>query len=153
MKEIVIGNMPDRLKSDYFRQTVLPHEIGHAIHNTNDIISNGVVSKEFGNYFKDLQNVIKGTEKELNDIILEKRFTVSENEAEQLCVIADILGSLTKGKFGFGHSVAYYKTLTKPEAEIFAHGISLMEVDNIFTNITPEMKTIIDKMIAYSKGL
>jgi hypothetical protein len=152
-KQIVVGDMADRLTSKYFKDTLMPHEIGHAIHNTKGIINRGVVNDEFKVHFTELKQIIKGKELDINNAILSKRFGATQNEAEQLCVIADILGSLTKGKYGYGHTVQYYKTSTKPEAEIFAHGISLMKVENDFATLTPEIKEIIKKMIAYSKGL
>ncbi len=152
-KTISVGVMPDREKHKYFTDTLMPHEIGHAIHNTKKIIANGVVNKEFSDHFSKLQNVIKGKEADLQKLLLKKRQAASGNDLEQITVIADILGSLTKGDYGFGHAYRYYRTPSKPEAEIFAHGISLMKVSNDFTDITPEMKEVVDLMIEYSKGL
>lgn len=60
--------------------------------------------------------------------------------SEQINVIADVLGSLTKGRLGGGHSKAYYKRKNRYYAEIFAHGASLRYVENpIFKKYLPEL--------------
>lgn len=153
-KTIMIGNLGSRLNSPYFKETLIAHELGHAIHNTNNIIHKGYVNDSFRSHFDELRSIINGKEAEISKAIFAKRFELTTiNDAEHLTTIADILGSLTGGKYGFGHDKRYYQTAGKSEAEIFAHGVSLMKVANNYSSITEEMQQVINKMIQYSKGL
>lgn len=152
--QVVIGAIGKRINSDYFKKMIFPHEIGHAIHHTRGIIHKGQVNEDFRNHFSELQGLIKGKEKAVQDLIMAKRKAgISQDQAEQLCTIADILGSLTRGQYGYGHTKSYYRRATAPESEIFAHGISLTKTGNQFSDLTPEMEQVIVKMISYSKGL
>jgi hypothetical protein len=150
-KTISIGSNPDRMKSEYFKQTVLPHEIGHAIHSAKGIIEKGVVSEDFANHFAKLKTKISGKEKEINELIYSKikENRNNENNLEQLYVIYDILGSLTKGRYGGGHTKSYYNRPTGGQVEIFAHSVSLFKVKNDFESISTEIADVIREMKAY----
>jgi hypothetical protein len=145
-KKIVVGNMGDRMGSKYFKETLLAHELGHAIHNTKGIINLGKVSPEFEQHFDGLKKIIKGKEQDIQDKFWDAYKTSSNDTKEHLMVVFDILGSLTKGRFGGGHPKSYYKIAGKSEAEIFAHSVSLLKVKNNFEEITPEMKQVIEEM-------
>jgi len=145
-KKIVVGNMGDRMSSQYFKDTLLAHELGHAIHNTKGIIHMGEVSPEYKQHFNGLKKVLKGKEQDLESAFWEKYKGSSNKDKKQLMVIYEILGSLTKGKFGGGHPKSYYQKAGKSEAEIFAHSVSLLKVKNQYEELTPEMKQIIEEM-------
>jgi hypothetical protein len=148
-KKVVIGDHGDRLKSAYFRETLLAHELGHAIHNTRKIIHLGEVEEGFRKHFDSLKSIIKGKEQEIQDAFWSRYRGADQDTMEQLMVVFDILGSLTRGKFGGGHTVSYYKTAGKPEAEVFAHAVSLLKVKNAYEDLTPEMAKVIASMREY----
>jgi hypothetical protein len=148
-KKIVIGEMGDRLKSEYFKKTLMAHELGHAIHNTKEIIHRGTVSPEFQTFFKSLKKIIAGKEPEIEKAFWDKYRGSSVNAKEQLMVIYDIIGSLTKGRYGGGHEKSYYNTAGKSEAEVFAHAVSLLKVKNNYEDLTPEVKAVIEEMRKY----
>jgi hypothetical protein len=164
-KTVVIGNYnrdrkskgfiyKNRNLSDYFRDTVMAHETGHAIHVQKEVIilpqkANNIeakVSEGFASHFDNLKSIIKGKEKSVEDFLIKTRSGSNQDEKEQIGVLADILGSLTKGKYGWGHELKYYNRVGYSEAEIFAHSISLLKVDNKFANSNAEMKQVIEEM-------
>lgn len=152
---ILIGDMGSRTKSKYFNATILAHESGHAIHYNKNIIKlGGNIREDFENHFKDLRNTIKGKEADIHREIM-KTITSTRNDdlIEQAYVMFDILGSLTKGRFGGGHNKSYYKIPSAPEAEIFAHSVSLLKVPNEFEKLTPELESVVKKMREYIKSL
>jgi hypothetical protein len=150
LNHIVIGSMPDREKSKYFRSTVMAHETGHAIHNRKGIITNGQVSAEFATFYEKLKGIIDGKESDIHDSLVEKiKATKDTNDREQLGVMLDVLGSLTKGDYGGGHSYSYYQYPSLSEAEVFAHSASLYKAENQYSDITDEMKEVVAEMKKY----
>jgi hypothetical protein len=153
-KTVVINKNSDRLESEYYGKMIFAHEVGHAIHFTRKIITYTDVDPKFAKHYSDLQKIIKGKAGAIEDLIVQKRAGgATRDEINQLSTIADIVGSLTKGRYGFGHAKSYYKTKNMSEMEIFAHGMSLMRTGNKFSDISPEMTLIVAKMIEYSKTI
>lgn len=151
--KIVIGNFNRKYKADqarnkskYFRETLMAHEIGHAIHNQKEIISGKNISDGFASHFENLKNIIKGKESEIHKQLWNKYRVIDHNQKEQLMVLMDILGSLTQGVYGGGHKKIYYQTAGKSEAEIFAHSVSLQKVFNEYHDLNPEMNEVILEM-------
>jgi hypothetical protein len=147
--EITIGKFPDRIQSEYFRDTVFAHEVGHAIHNTNDIIAKNKVRQDFADHMITLKSLIAGKEMEIQRILEPLVRNNSGDIHEQALVMFDILGSLTRGRFGGGHTMQYYRLPTKPEAEIFAHSVTFLVRANKFEDATPELKKVVEAMKAY----
>jgi hypothetical protein len=124
-------------------EMVTYHEFGHAIHDHNEIITPTNVSPEFEKVFKDAKKVVKtgieNTMKDLRDTLrnysdkdLLAKFNL-QNKAdvrESLAIAFDIIGSLTKGQYGGGHSVGYYNRNNGAFAELFAHGNYLYHSEN-----------------------
>lgn len=157
--EMVIGNFNrkttktlPRNASEYFRETLVAHETGHAIHSQKKVIetaasiyAKATVRKDFADHFAELQKIITGKEMQISND-LKRKPGASQNDGEQLAVMNDILGSLTRGRYGWGHPPKYYRTSGMPEAEIFAHSVSLLKVKNDFEDVNPDMKKVIEKM-------
>jgi len=153
---VVIGFNELRITQPNWTNRLVDHEIGHAIHHTRGIIklaTKRTIRKDFETHFDELKDIIKGKEREIDDLITKTKeaqgFTYDQHE--DMGIINDILGSLSAGEFGGGHNYDYYKRAGNSEAEIFAHGVSLLKSDNEFSTITPEMEKVILKMIEYTK--
>lgn len=146
--EIVIGAKARLSKSEYLRDTIMAHETAHAIHNHNKIITSTKVDPEFAEHFESLRGIIKSKAPEIHEEIrVTTRKVIDDPDAlEQITVISDILGSLTKGAYGGGHSKTYYKKFNGAEKEIFAHAVSLLKRDNMYSELTPEIKQVVDAM-------
>ncbi len=156
-KKMVIADSTTRAEnSEFYKKTLVRHELGHAIHNDKKIIYwdkanyKTEVSPEFAKHFKSLQAKIRGKQNEI-ETAFRKEYTPAsiagdDDAREQLMVIWDIVGSLSRGKYGGGHAKSYFKQAGKPEAEIFAHSTSLLKVKNRFESLTPEIKSVIDEM-------
>jgi hypothetical protein len=150
--KIVIGKNPTRETSEYYKQTVLAHELAHALHRKKDIITSVKISPEFKDHFDALKQIVAGKEASVNEALMKKVFDekLSIDDQEQLGVVFDILGSLTDGKYGGGHSTSYYRKHNGAEKEIFVHGVTLLRTDNKYSDITTEMKEIVELMKQYA---
>ena len=158
--EIVIGNYTKnvvkngrivslpRTNSEYFNDTVVAHETGHAIHAQKGIIDcdKRIVRQDFADHFSELQKIIGGKEPEISNYLHNSRKNGTQNDREQIVVLADILASLTGGKFGWGHELDYYNRKSFPEAEVFAHSVSLLKTKNDFVNGNEDIKAVVDLM-------
>ena len=53
---------------------------------------------------------------------------------------ADFFGAVSKNKIGYGHSIDYYKTMTKRHAEFLAHTAENFYLGNpVFKKLYPEI--------------
>lgn len=155
--KIVIGNFntagsnrSPRNNSEYFRATLMAHETGHAIHSQKGIIvtQKAFVREDFANHFDNLRSKIRGKEDEIHVLLENKVRSASQNEREQISVLADILGSLTRGRRGWGHATSYYRTPGMSEAEIFAHSVSFLKKENAFIELHEDLKAVVEEMKA-----
>lgn len=130
-----------------FREAVMAHEIGHAIHNENELITFQKIDPAVLKFTKGLRSLVRGNASEIERAIMSQRLkSVTDNDMEQLTIVADILGSLTNGKHGWGHAPAYYSTHNKGEMEVFAHAVSFTKIDVKFADIHPTMSEVIKRM-------
>ena len=154
------------------------HEIGHAVHQQNKILyikskdGRAVSDPTLGE--NDFQYVIsdefKSLYKKLYDTAYNKGFKKLESQLEQrmgeydqfekygysdeytmqddVGTALDILGSLTEGKYGSGHSVAYYKNGYGKYAEIFAHGYGIQfRRSKAVSEFMPELEKLLDEFM------
>lgn len=148
--KLVIGYRERWKRSRYSQETVMAHELAHAIHNQNEIITSTYVRKDYADHFRSLQEIIKGKEREIHDALFAAIVGTEDNDKlEQIGVLFDILGSLTRGKYGGGHPMSYYRNYNGAEKEIFAHSMSLLKAENKYLNLAPELKKLADAMTEY----
>jgi hypothetical protein len=148
-------NSAGRANSTYWRKKIMAHEMAHAIHNENEIITRLKVREDFATMFKGLRKQLKDdTASDIGyELIKANRQAALKGDSdgvEQVTTVADILGSLTMGKHGWGHQKVYYKRFYGAEKEIFAHAVQLLKLDNKYTNIHPAMKEIVRQMKEYA---
>ena len=153
-KTMIIGGR-DRASNEYYQNKIVLHEGGHAIHFEKEIITFEKVSPEFKGFYDNLKSVIKGKEAELDDLLwnlINKNYK-DTTKTEQLGILHDTLGGITKGDYGAGHNLSYYKTNNKSEMEVFAHSITLAKLENEFSDIHPSMRELVDLMKAYGLNI
>lgn len=148
--ELVIGGM-QRAQNDYYRKKIVLHEGGHAIHFNKKIITEKHVDPEFQEYYEKLQSVIKGKEGYLDDLLYTLGYANHKDltKAEQISMLHDTLGGLTKGAHGDGHPRSYYRTGNFSLMEVFAHSITLAKLKNEFADADPVLKELTDLMKEY----
>lgn len=150
------------------------HEIGHAVHHQNKIIYNtwkdpnktpqkisdyqSNVDPEFLKAFEQAQKILEklGPSKLEDDLFnirnsayqnyKELGYPDSESYQDDATVALDIIGSLTKGKYGGGHSVSYYNELGNRYAEVFAHGYAMQyQKSRVVSEFMKEIDKILDE--------
>lgn len=154
------------LRSLYYQERVVYHEIGHVIHVQNNIIQTGVgVSKEYSKHFSELKKIIKTSEREIHNSLVRLYNTEATNVAvfekygvknlndlqEKLGAVADSLEALTNGRYGWGHGKSYYSRIGFKEAEMFAHSVeNTFKANEVFAEIMPE---VYKKSIEFIKNI
>ena len=148
-------------KGGILTKRTIAHEAGHAIHQQylwvqSGLDSSPIVIKEFKKLQKNLglnsrsvqaQDKIK---KYKSDLMLqgEKYYEIkakmpelSNAEFDDLwTATADFFGAVSKNKIGYGHSMDYYKTMTKRHAEFLAHTAENFYLGNpVFKKLYPEI--------------
>jgi hypothetical protein len=148
-------------KGGILTKRTIAHEAGHAIHQQylwvqSGLDSSPIVIKEFKKLQKNLglnsrsvqaQEKIK---KYKSDLMLqgEKYYEIkakmpelSSAEFDDLwTATADFFGAVSKNKIGYGHSMDYYKTMTKRHAEFLAHTAENFYLGNpVFKKLYPEI--------------
>jgi hypothetical protein len=151
---LVIGGK-DRTTNPYFQKKIVLHEGGHAIHFNKNIITLTHADPQFTSFYQKLQSVIKGKEGKLDDQLRDlgykNRYDLTKKE--QISMLRDTLGSLTSGKYGFGHKLSYYQNGNLSMMEVFAHSIELARLENEFQNIDPAIKELVDLMKEYGSNI
>ncbi len=139
----------DRDHSEYYKKFVVAHEIGHAIHYKNNLIkrevygiSKAVIDKRISDVKLRMNRGILKDKVSIHNKLLElRREAFNKNDysaADQIVELADILGSLTGGQYGWGHTKSYYKLETVSEMELFANGVSLLKNNNPYLEKVPQ---------------
>lgn len=154
---IIIAGGNVRAKDPYYQKKIVLHEGGHAIHMHKKIITTTHVEPEFKAYYDKLKGIIKGHEADIDsklyDLIIQNS-GVNQTKSEQLSVLYDTLGSLTRGRYGGGHELWYYMSSKNySEMEVFAHSMSAAKLDNEFADLTPELKSMTDAMREYGLNI
>jgi len=133
------------------KRTLL-HETGHHYHNEQAIASSFKVRKDFEDLFFSMRKrfLDKGNEKMV--AIFRNKFDYTAREKlrglmgiteaelpigkvidrEAFGEFADIIGSLTEGRMGYGHTVKYYKTMTFKYQEVAAHMFTAVLDGNVY---------------------
>jgi hypothetical protein len=141
----------DRAKNEYYQKKIVYHEGGHAIHFNKKIITFNHVDPDFKKFYTGLQKEIKGHESEIDRLLWDKGYANANDTTltEQIGILHDTLGGLTQGKYGAGHSLAYYQTGNFSLMEVFAHSMTLARIDNEFIDLHPALKKIAGLMKEY----
>jgi hypothetical protein len=132
-----------------FKKRVIPHEVGHAIHNENGIITFTKVDPNFAKMRDGLRQIIKGRQSELNDHLFKLRKEITRNESDELTVMADIVAALTSGRYGWGHQKSYYNKHNLGDMEIFANGIEFYQNGNKFADSHPLLTQVTRELRQY----
>lgn len=169
--EITLGTKSERWNnSDVHRESVIYHELGHAIHEQRGIIEFGKsVSPGYKTYFNSVKKDIAypgGIERDIWNIrykamssdpevvaeVVAKYGVKSAEDVKELTgATLDSLMALTSGKYGGGHTKAYMKTVGAKEAELFAHSMeNTFKGNPVFKEVMPE---IYEKSIKYINSL
>lgn len=152
--EIVLSIKGERRIQEYYRNTIFAHEGGHALHYTKGIITNEYVSPEFLAVHNKLKNIIEGKESDLHLHLKSVYHKAGNlNDIEQILVYQDILGALTKGKYGGGHEIPYYRHKNNAMMEIFAHSMSLHAIPNKYENSNDIIKELTRILREYAKSV
>lgn len=151
-KTITIGETPGRTSNQYYQKKIMAHEGAHAMHDNEGIITIDKVSPAFKKAYKEFKDIIDGHEFELDDKLwdLGNENYQDITKTEQIGILHDTIGGLTKGQYGAGHSKQYYQTGNLSEMEVFAHAITLHKLENEFDNISPVMKKLTTAMRKYA---
>jgi SPP1 gp7 family putative phage head morphogenesis protein len=151
--------------SPYHQESIFYHEIGHAIHEQNKIITFGKsVSEGYATHFNELKGLVKdpfAINMNLDNLAqvlvkspnlwAEYACKTKEDVLNMYSGTMDALMSLTNGKYGGGHTAAYMKQVGAKEAEMFAHSMENHFVGNpMFKKVMPE---VYEKSSSYIKSL
>lgn len=158
-------------KGGKYRESVTAHELGHAFHMENGIITYEKTDpklKEFKSVFmKELKKhkdlAVYNEELKRRDIAAfykgedyDKKYKPKERqvfnyEREQLGAFADTLEAVTAGEYGFGHGKEYMQTKNMADMEIFAHIFENHFVGNEF--FKKEMPISYEWTLKYAKDI
>lgn len=152
--EIVIGG-GERAQNEYYKKMIVLHEGGHAIHINKKIITEDYVSPEFNTFYEKLKDTLGRDGAVINAKLWELGFSnvKKKTNTEKIGMLHDILGSITKGAYGAGHSLDYYLDGNKPLMEIFAHSTTLARLENEFADINPTLKELVNLMKEYGSNV
>lgn len=138
-------------KSKWMAENVIYHETGHAVHNLRNIVTPTHVDSAFKTVFQKCQKLLQDKNKlELHQSI-DAEMDAGLNSGdydlkEKALAVFDVLGSLTSGMYGGGHSGGYYKRNNAKYAELFAHGSeSFFSENSIFKKHMPEVEEELKK--------
>lgn len=168
--KVVIDRGERWQNSPYYREKIVYHEYGHNLHNLRGTVSHTKINAEYNSHFKGAQKLTKParaaeleydlyhfdqvmrgripaniTPDKLSRFqALDTRLTeLGFNHADKMEMngaTADVLGSLTRGRHGWGHKKVYYKTNNGGEKEYFAHGMENRFGGNpVFAELWPDM--------------
>ena len=153
-----------RYNTDRLKKRIMAHEFGHAIHWQQNILQRGlggkIVNKDFEELFTKWEKLagknIRGAKRlEIEKEIINKTSWQSYSNVNKKLDIKDgkesremwgdfldVIGSLTSGKHGWGHSKKYYKSNGGygARAEFFAHAM-----EN-YIDGNPYMKELMPKL-------
>lgn len=153
-KTLTIGGR-ERANNEYYQKKIVLHEGGHAIHFEKGIITFDKVDKSFRDFYGQAKRAIDGKEAEIDDLLwstgLENNSDITK--LEQIAILHDTLGGLTKGKYGAGHSRAYYENGNYSLMEVFAHSITLARLDNEFIDLHPALSELVKLMKGYGSKI
>lgn len=148
---------PERGYTEDVKKMMTYHEFGHAIHIQNDIITELHVQDQFKKVYDNSKKAMTGKYADVETkLYSEFRKSLYGNPnadtPEQLTyrdkigVVLDIIGSLTMGRFGGGHSVQYYRSNNAAYMELFAHGNTMHFMQNdVAEEYIPEVVEIVKK--------
>lgn len=163
--------------SKWRHKAVVQHEYGHGFHYQKNIISEDGVAPDFKKLMsdarKDLMKNIEERYKEISEFkseaydayLFNRDFSKNEKFGnlyaskfkglsaadlkEQIGVVNDVIGGLTNGEYGGGHSVDYYETNHGGAREVFAHTVSTYFSGNkVLSHFLPDVHKL---MIDYFK--
>lgn len=138
-----------RANNSYWRSRIVAHEIGHAIHNQNEIITPYKVDPGFAKLKKSLESTVRKHAVEIENKLLEIEQS-PDVDIIQLVDVADVLACLTQGVHGWGHRPGYYTRSNGSEAELFVNGITFDRVGNKYHDVHPAMKVVFEKLREYT---
>lgn len=138
MMNIGVTNTAGSQAEAYIVKRHFLHELGHHFHFDTKFITNVKVNREFESLINTMRKRLKtdlqpmmadikasGVRIDKMGKAIRKRYKIKRGTypegSEHFGDFMDILGSLTKGKTGFGHSNSYYAHANNPAMEIFAH--------------------------------
>lgn len=156
--------------SPYHTASVVYHELSHSMHTNLKLLNGSVIKEEVKKDFQALarkyrkevnefdgRNAYSTRYKELQKLEKEKNINFSDeiqDAQEKLGVIMDVIGSLTNGRKGGGHTKKYYTTNNGSYAELFAHGASLNYVENdLFKKYLPKLHDDLISIVKKHYGL
>lgn len=150
-KVLSINTSNERINNEYYQKKIMLHEGGHAMHSNDNIVTYRDTDKDFNTFYNQAKSIIRGKGFDLeNDLraIRSKNYG-DETVSEQVGVLADTLGGLTKGQYGWGHAKSYYKKLNFGKMEVFAHVITLAKLPNDYANYNETFSELTTLMKAY----
>ena len=153
--------------SDYYKEKVLYHEVGHIIHSQQKLIFQEqvygrytqVVSEKYATHFNSLKKMVKSKERELEKAFMEMNRNILSGNAEKISeylkkyglenkyALREALGdaadsamSLTNGRVGYGHARNYMSQKGNKEMEMFAHSIeNFFKGNPVFKDLMPDV--------------
>lgn len=162
--KVVLHKKYRQRASKYYRENVAYHEIGHSIHTTKELLNHRYIDPDLRKSIDSMINKhsseLKGLSDRLNKMVsrisgfkrdtIESRGITLNDVWESEGVVQDVIGSMTNGKYGGGHSVSYYRNHNGSYKEIMAHASSLKYIPNrFFDKYAPELRddliNLIDK--------
>lgn len=144
-----------QINDEYYQKKIILHEGAHAIHFEKGIITDKYVDPTFKTFYQNLKNIIKGKEGDLNSELLDLAIANYKNDSlrQQVEILMDTLGSLTRGEFGAGHSREYYTQGNYSEMEVFAHAVTLLKLENKYSNHNDLIAQLTGEMKKYASNI
>lgn len=155
-------NMGDNPREWNGRPELVLHEMGHHIHYTNGTVNDLHVSPDFAAAMKaDLKalrqvdaaqpgRLVKGNCTQFALRVYGK--TMFEDARVEIARFCDTIGGLTKGKWGWGHKLKFYRERNGGAKEVYAQALSaIAEEDRIFQQQFPNLCAAVHRSIGQMK--
>jgi SPP1 gp7 family putative phage head morphogenesis protein len=141
--DVVIPINQRRKNSKWYAQAVIHHEFGHAIDFQRGYQSRQEVKDVMQKYkkifSKNKNEIFKQIQVNINETRLEALRNLNYDTIEKTGACADTIMSLNR-KFGYGHTIAYFKRKGSSEAEFIAHVFeNKFSGNEVFKRIMPEL--------------
>jgi hypothetical protein len=135
-----------------YKDKVVIHELAHALHFEKKIITYNTTDPEFQKVFDSVSKRVNapGVARSIMDGLYKELKTNTNQHREVVGALADIIGSVTRGKFGYGHSVSYYKNKDNlAKMEVFAHAAELHFKKSPLEDVDPNLTEVVKELRAY----
>lgn len=151
-KRVLLTHRSDRSKHN--AESLVYHEYGHAIDSSRQLRQrtdlqnvmtkhHQIFSAKKNEGYKKMEASIIAVNERIRAIVSKRGHSeFTKTVQSQLLELSDTIASLSKGKYGYGHSLAYWKPKGRQEAEFIAHAFEAKYIDNpVFRRLAPDLRS------------